>query len=102
LPGDSHLHFNPNDKKITEFQNYGAQLPYEPGSTLKTFTWAAAINEGKYDGSATTNGNEYCFGSDENGNPVRVSESESYGCIYNALHREYGMKQHLTAACTVL
>ncbi len=82
--------FNPNEKNITEFQNYGAQLPYEPGSTLKTITWAAAINEGKYDGSATTNGNEYCFGGDENGNPVRVSESESYGCIYNALHREYG------------
>lgn len=82
--------FNPNDKNITEFQNYGAQLPYEPGSTLKTFTWAAAINEGKYNGSDTTNGNEYCYGSDENGNPVRVSEGESYGCIYNALERKYG------------
>lgn len=82
--------FNPNDANITEFQNYGAQLPYEPGSTLKTFTWAAAINEGKYVGTDTTNGNEYCFGGDENGNPVRVSEGESYGCIYNAGDKQYG------------
>ena len=82
--------FNSNDRNITEFQNYGAQLPYEPGSTLKTFTWAAAINEGKYNGSATTNGNEYCFGGDANGNPVRTSEDNSYGCIYNAGKKMYG------------
>lgn len=82
--------FNLESTETSEFQNFGAQLPYEPGSTLKTFTWAAAINEGKYNGAATTDGNEYCFGGDENGNPVRVSESESYGCIYNALNKKYG------------
>ena len=39
--------FDPNTlDEINDFLNIGAQLPYEPGSTLKTFTYAAAINEG--------------------------------------------------------
>lgn len=83
--------FDPNTlDNITDFNNTGAQVPYEPGSTLKTFTWAAAINEGKYDGNAKTNGNEYCYGADSHNNPVRTSEANSYGCIYNAHGRKYG------------
>jgi penicillin-binding protein 2B len=82
--------FNPNDRDITEFQNYGAQLPYEPGSVLKTFCWAAAINENKYDGATTTDGYRYCYGADAEGNPVRTTEENSYGCIYNAYDINYG------------
>lgn len=81
--------FDPNKLEISEYNNYGTELPYEPGSTLKTFTWAAAINEGVYDGEATTNGYAYCYGSDGEGNPVRVSNNE-IGCIYNAHHANYG------------
>ncbi|MBR3357556.1 MAG: penicillin-binding protein [Solobacterium sp.] len=81
--------FDPNKLEIEEYNNYGSELPYEPGSTLKTFTWAAAINEGVYNGSDTTNGYAYCYGSDGKGNPVRVSNNE-IGCIYNAHHANYG------------
>ena len=83
--------FDPNLLNITEFNNIGAQLPYEPGSTMKTFTWAAAINEGKYDGDAPANGDVYCYTSDENGNPVRAGEDDPrIGCIYNARRIFYG------------
>ncbi len=71
-------------EEIKEFNNIGAQLPYEPGSTLKTFVWAAAVNEGKYDGTKTTNGNKFCFNGNANNDPVRASEGSAYGCIYNA------------------
>ena len=81
--------FDPNKLEISEYNNYGADLPYEPGSTLKTFTWAAAINEGVYDGNATTNGYAYCYAADQNGDPVRASGKE-IGCIYNAHHANYG------------
>ena len=83
--------FDPNTREeIKEYNNIGAQLPYEAGSTMKSFVWAAAINEGKYNGTDTTNGDDYCFGSDAQGNPVRVPESQAYGCIYNAHKTKYG------------
>ncbi len=51
--------FNPND--LSTLENYVNPLvsyPYEPGSVMKVFTWASAIEEGKYDGST-----EYLSGS---------------------------------------
>ncbi len=84
--------FDPNTLDITDYNNYGTQIPYEPGSTLKTFTYAAAINEGVYDGTEEVYSGPYCFASDENNNPVRV-ENNGYGCIYNAKRHNYGMIQ---------
>ncbi|MCI5723775.1 MAG: penicillin-binding protein [Erysipelotrichaceae bacterium] len=82
--------FDPNVLEISDYTNTGAQVAYEPGSTLKTFTWAAAINEGKYNGTELTNGNSYCYGTDENNNPVRATAGNSLGCVYNADMYQYG------------
>ncbi len=82
--------FDPNTKVILDYNNYGAQIPYEPGSTLKGITWAAAINEGVYDGDAMVYSGPYHFSSDANNNPVRV-ESGGWGTIYNAGRRNFGM-----------
>lgn len=83
--------YDPNTlEDIEDFTNAGAQTAYEPGSTLKTFTWVAAINEGVYNGSATANGNEYCFTSDANNDPVQTYSEDNYGCIYNAGEKQYG------------
>lgn len=81
--------FNPNDLDITEYTNYGSQYQYEPGSTLKTFTWVAAINEGLYNGSTIVDGYQYCYTSDTSNNPYRTTEDNSFGCIYNSHHRDY-------------
>jgi len=81
--------FDPNILDIQDFNNYGTQLPYEPGSTLKSFTWAAAVDYGVYDGDAAVYGGPYCYVADENNNPLRVQESRS--CIYNAGRANYGM-----------
>ncbi len=46
--------FNPNDlNSITNFLNPLISFQYEPGSTMKTFSFAAAIEEGIYDGQST-------------------------------------------------
>lgn len=83
--------YNPNTlDDISDYTNIGAQTPYEPGSTLKTFTWAAAINEGVYDGNSTANGNEFCFTGDANNDPVQTYSEDNYGCIYNARKKTYG------------
>lgn len=82
--------FDPNTLEISDYSNYGAQIPYEPGSTMKTFTWAATINEGKYDSNARAEGDKYCYVDDQYGNPVRTDdEAHAYGCVTNYHHEKY-------------
>lgn len=75
--------FDPNEMNITDYVDYGRQAAYEPGSTMKTFTWASAINEGKYDSNQTGEGYQYCYAADQNNDPVRTSQANADGCIYN-------------------
>lgn len=84
--------FDPNTlENITNYNNIGSQLAFEPGSTMKTFDWAAAINEGKYDGSALADGNEFCWTSDTQNNPSKTDRENTMGaCIYNANKKQWG------------
>ena len=45
--------FDPNTRNITNYLDLFAQTPYEPGSTMKTFTYMAAMENGVYDGNET-------------------------------------------------
>lgn len=45
--------FNPNKLNITNYNNPLTSFTYEPGSTMKIFSFMTAIEEGKYNGSAT-------------------------------------------------
>ena len=81
--------FDPNTLDIEDYNNYGTQLPYEPGSTLKPFTWAAAINEGTYDGSAQVYSGPFYWNSDSENHPFRV-ESSPYQPIENASKKNWG------------
>ena len=83
--------FDPNKKDITEYQSYLTQKIYEPGSTLKAFTYAAAIDSGNYNGNDTFNSNTFIVGLDKNGAAIRVSNgSKSIGSIRNANSRSWG------------
>lgn len=53
LGSTSYPSFNPNIKNITNWVNPLVAFSYEPGSTMKTFTYMAAMEEGVYDGNAT-------------------------------------------------
>lgn len=78
-------------ENIVDYNNIGAQSPYEPGSTMKTFTWASTINEGKYNADNLADGNEFCWSSDSNNNPYKTDEANSMGaCIYNAHSHKWG------------
>lgn len=70
--------YNPNDTNtIKSFMNPLVSNQYEPGSVMKTFSWASAIEEGKYNGSAT-----YKSGSIEAGDVIiRDSNREGWGVI---------------------
>ncbi|WP_408010886.1 penicillin-binding protein [Pseudalkalibacillus sp. A8] len=43
--------FNPNIRDITNYTNFSISSAFEPGSTMKIFTLAAAIEEGVYNGN---------------------------------------------------
>ena len=45
--------FDPNIRNITNYLDLFSQSPYEPGSTMKTFTYMAAMENGVYDGNET-------------------------------------------------
>ena len=84
--------FDPNELDITDYNNYGAQLPFEPGSTFKTFAWAAAINEGAYEDRPLVYSGPYCYSAIDR-NPYRV-EKGGLGCINNAGRKNYGWQDY--------
>lgn len=43
--------FDPNVRNMTNYLDYMVSSPYEPGSTMKTFTYMAAMENGVYDGN---------------------------------------------------
>ncbi len=45
--------FDPNVKDITNYENPLVSYVYEPGSTMKIFSYMCAMEKGTYDGSAT-------------------------------------------------
>ncbi|MDO5568895.1 MAG: penicillin-binding protein [bacterium] len=45
--------FNPNERNMTSYLNPFISNVYEPGSTMKIFSYMCAIESGKYDGNAT-------------------------------------------------
>ena len=45
--------FDPNVKNIINYLDLLVSAPYEPGSTMKTFTYMAAMENGVYDGNET-------------------------------------------------
>lgn len=65
LGSTSYPSFNPNIKNITNWLNPLVSFSYEPGSTMKTFTYMAAMEEGVYDGNATFKSGSIKIGKNE-------------------------------------
>ncbi|MFD2925422.1 penicillin-binding protein [Halobacillus naozhouensis] len=57
--------YNPNDiGDVENWYNDVISYPFEPGSTMKMFTWAAAIEEGVYNGKEQFKSGSYDIGED--------------------------------------
>jgi len=56
--------FDPNIRNLELYMNPLVSLAFEPGSTMKTYTYAAAIEEGLYDGEDTFESGSYEIGDD--------------------------------------
>ena len=71
--------FNPNDTNtIKEYMNPLISYQYEPGSVMKVFSFASAIEEGVYDGEETYLSGSYTL---KDGTVIRDSERKGWGTI---------------------
>ncbi|MFE1244606.1 penicillin-binding protein [Fictibacillus sp. NPDC058756] len=74
--------FNPNQKDIENYTNFAVSYPFEPGSTMKIFTLAAAIEEGKYNGNEQFQSGSYKL--PNIGRPIYDHNRKGWGTItYN-------------------
>ena len=53
LASSSTPSFNPNTRDVKNYENLLVSNAFEPGSTMKVYTYMCAINKGTYDGNAT-------------------------------------------------
>ncbi len=53
LATSSNPSFDPNVRNITNYMDYNVSYAYEPGSTMKIFSYMATMENGNYDGTAT-------------------------------------------------
>lgn len=56
--------FDPNIKNITNYENPLVSYAFEPGSTMKTYTYMCALEKGTYDGNATFTSGSFAIGPD--------------------------------------
>ncbi|MFP3422258.1 penicillin-binding transpeptidase domain-containing protein, partial [Bacillus sp. SIMBA_161] len=54
--------FDPNTREISSYSNFSVSSRFEPGSTMKIFTLAAAINEGVYNPNELYESGSYKYG----------------------------------------
>ena len=64
LASSSYPSFDPNILNIDQYLNPLVSFTYEPGSTMKTFSYMSAIENNVYDGSETFSSKEYKVGPD--------------------------------------
>lgn len=65
LASTSYPSFDPNIKNITNYLNPLVSFSYEPGSTMKIFTYIAAMEKGVYKGTDTFISGSIKFGNNE-------------------------------------
>lgn len=81
--------FDPNELDIKDYKNYLTQYMYEPGSVMKGFIYATAMDIGKYDGKRGFDSSPFCYYADGN-EPYRTYSDTNYGCIQNAGNKNWG------------
>lgn len=75
----------------TNWNSRITQYAYEPGSTMKPFTIASAINEGVYNAEDTYRSDVFHVGYDSSGRLIRLEQSDGGDSIYNAGRFDQGI-----------
>lgn len=75
--------FDPNLRNMTSYLDPITSLAYEPGSTMKIFSYMCAIDSGNYDGSATYESGTKTYTSEVDSSTVTISDwnKDGWGTI---------------------
>lgn len=71
--------FDPNLRNMTSYIDPLVTLTYEPGSTMKIFSYMCAIDSGDYDGSITYTSGSKTYTSENGGKDVTISDWKKEG-----------------------
>ena len=81
--------FDPNIRNITNYMDPLISYTYEPGSTMKTFSYMCAIESGNYDGEATFKSGSKTYVSEKNKNDT-VTIKDWNGKGWGTISYDYG------------
>ena len=94
LAYDTYPTYNQNSIDVESYLDYCSMVSYEPGSVMKTFTWAIGLDYNPdFKLENTFNGNTYYLGDDGNGNICRVASTNApnfVSTIWNFAMWQYG------------
>lgn len=85
--------YNQNTREdLEDFTDNIAQMTFEPGSVMKPFVYAAAIDSGVYPYNGTYRAGEFVYTENGDGQIVRLTEGDlsGYPVIRDALGTDYG------------
>lgn len=82
--------FDPNKRDITNYLDIFCQSSYEPGSTMKTFTYMAAMENGVYDGNEL-----YKSGVYETSDGTEIGDWNRNGWGYITFDRGYALSSNV-------
>ena len=71
--------FDPNLRNMTSYIDPLVTLTYEPGSTMKIFSYMCAIDSGNYDGNTTYTSGSKIYTSENGGKDVTISDWKKEG-----------------------
>ncbi|MFD1172016.1 penicillin-binding transpeptidase domain-containing protein [Oceanobacillus picturae] len=90
--------YNPNDpSNVENWYNDVVSTPFEPGSTVKMFTWAAAIEEGVYNG-----GDSYESGSYRPNKKIKAINDHNGGAGWGSITFDEGFQRSSNVAAAKL
>ncbi len=87
--------FDPNVRNITNYQSPTVTYTYEPGSTMKIYSYMCAIDSGKYDGSKVVKSGSLMIGDDE------VRDWNRVGWGYITLDKGFAYSSNVAASTLV-
>ena len=82
--------FDPNVRDVSNYLDIFCQTSYEPGSTMKTFTYMAAMENGVYDGSET-----YKSGTYETSDGTEIGDWNRNGWGYITYDKGYALSSNV-------
>ena len=90
--------FDPNLRNMTSYIDPIATLTYEPGSTMKIFSYMCAIDSGKYNGSDTYMSGTKTYSSEIDNSTVTISDWNKKGWGTISYDRGFALSSNIAVA----